>query len=228
MATCERVIVFDVNETLLDIESLNPFFEQTFGEARVMRQWFSELIIYSQSLTLSGSYTPFGQLAVAVLKMVADIRGVTLSEDNISAFQAKMAVLPAHPDAEPALKMLHNAGFRLITLTNSSTQAGREVLEKSGLASYFERQFSVEEVKQFKPASETYNLVAQALGLDGGSLRLVAAHTWDTLGAISAGWKGAMVTRPGNAVLSVGVQPDIVGNDLVVVARKIIESDRED
>ena len=27
----ERVIVFDVNETLLDIEVLNPFFERTFG-----------------------------------------------------------------------------------------------------------------------------------------------------------------------------------------------------
>lgn len=37
------MIVFDVNETLLDIEILNPFFERTFGDARVMRQWFSEL-----------------------------------------------------------------------------------------------------------------------------------------------------------------------------------------
>ena len=36
-----RIIVFDVNETLLDIEILNPFFERTFGESRVMRQWFA-------------------------------------------------------------------------------------------------------------------------------------------------------------------------------------------
>ena len=43
----ERVIVFDVNETLLDIEILNPFFERIFGDARVMRQWFAELIVYS-------------------------------------------------------------------------------------------------------------------------------------------------------------------------------------
>ena len=55
----ERIIVFDVNETLLDIEILNPFFERTFGDARVMRQWFAELILYSQALTLSGSYTEF-------------------------------------------------------------------------------------------------------------------------------------------------------------------------
>lgn len=65
MKSNERFIVFDVNETLLDIEVLNPFFHRNFGDERIMRQWFSELIIYSQSLTLSGRYTPFGQLAIA-------------------------------------------------------------------------------------------------------------------------------------------------------------------
>ena len=47
----ERVIVFDVNETLLDIDILKPFFERTFGDARVMRQWFDESILYSQAGT---------------------------------------------------------------------------------------------------------------------------------------------------------------------------------
>jgi len=40
-----RILVFDVNETLLDIEALNPFFERAFGDSRVMRQWFAELIL---------------------------------------------------------------------------------------------------------------------------------------------------------------------------------------
>ena len=74
----ERVIVFDVNETLLDIEILNPFFQRVFGDASVMRQWFAELILYSQALTLSGGSNEFGQLAVAVLNMVAQIRGISL------------------------------------------------------------------------------------------------------------------------------------------------------
>jgi hypothetical protein len=34
---------FDVNETLFDIEVLNPFFARAFGHARVMHQWFAEL-----------------------------------------------------------------------------------------------------------------------------------------------------------------------------------------
>jgi 2-haloacid dehalogenase len=220
-----QVIVFDVNETLLDIEALNPFFVDVFGDARVMRQWFAELILYSQALTLSGSYTQFGQLAVAVLEMVAEIRGKPLPAGSIDAFRAHMARLPAHPDAAPALDMLGDAGFRLVTLTNSAPDAGRAVLEQAGLAHYFERQFSVDAVKRFKPAAETYRSVASALAAEASALRLVAAHAWDTQGAMAAGWTAALVTRPGNAALPVGEQPDIVEKDLLAVAKRIIRMD---
>jgi 2-haloacid dehalogenase len=220
------VIVFDVNETLLDIEILNPFFERTFGDARVMRQWFSELILYSQALTLSGNYAPFGQLVVAVLKMVAQIKNVSLTENDLNDFKDHMARLPAHKDAAPALEILKSSGFRLVTLTNSAPEADQTVLQKAGLSHYFEKQFSVDAVKRFKPAPETYNSVASALGADVGSLRLVAAHTWDTLGAMAAGWKAALLTRPGNAPLPVGGQPDVVEKDLLAIARRITSIDR--
>jgi 2-haloacid dehalogenase len=222
----ERVIVFDVNETLLDIEILEPFFEQTFGDSRVMRQWFAELILYSQALTLSGKYVPFGQLALAVIKMVAEIKDISLTTKHFEDFKDIMGRLPAHQDAAPALEMLRDAGFRLVTLTNSAPEAGRAVLQKAGLSPYFEQQFSVDEVKRFKPAVETYGSVASALGADPSSLRLVAAHTWDTLGAMAAGWKAALLTRPGNAPLSVGNQPDVVEKDLLAIARRIITIDR--
>ena len=53
------VLVFDVNETLLDLTVLEPFFQRVFGSPSVMRQWFAELILYSQAVTLSGAYVPF-------------------------------------------------------------------------------------------------------------------------------------------------------------------------
>ncbi len=221
----DLVIVFDVNETLLDIETLNPFFERTYGDARVMRQWFAELILYSQAMSLSGGYAPFGQLAVAVLQMVAQIRGVVLAPSGVDEFKDLMARLPAHTDAVPALELLKDAGFRMVTLTNSPAAAGKAVLEKAGLAHYFEAQFSVDDVKRFKPAPETYLSVASALAADASTLRLVAAHTWDTLGATAAGWKAALVTRPGNAALPLGPQPDIVENDLIAVAKRVISVD---
>ena len=221
-----RVIVFDVNETLLDIEILNPFFEKVFGDARVMRQWFAELILYSQAITLSGGYAEFGQIAVAVLQMISQIRAISLGASDVEEFKDRMRELPAHKDAPPALELLSNAGFRLVTLTNSAPAAGTATLEKAGLASYFERQFSVDAVKRFKPAPETYQSVASALATNASSLRLVAAHTWDTMGAMASGWKAALLTRPGNAPLLFGEQPDIIESDLLAIAKRIISADR--
>jgi hypothetical protein len=45
-------IVFDVNETLLDLETMSPTFERIFGDKRAMRLWFANLILYSAALTV--------------------------------------------------------------------------------------------------------------------------------------------------------------------------------
>jgi len=80
-------------------------------------------------------------------------------------------------------------------------------------------------VKRFKPAPQTYALVAEGLGVEPTMLRMIAAHPWDTLGAMAVGWSSALVTRAGNAALPIGPQPDIVGPDLLAVARTIVQVD---
>jgi 2-haloacid dehalogenase len=44
------MIVFDVNETLLDLETMTPIFERIFREPLAMRLWFANLILYSEAL----------------------------------------------------------------------------------------------------------------------------------------------------------------------------------
>jgi 2-haloacid dehalogenase len=45
------LIVFDVNETLLDLQTMEPVFERIFGEKSFMRLWFANFIMYSAALT---------------------------------------------------------------------------------------------------------------------------------------------------------------------------------
>ena len=225
MSERNQIIVFDVNETLLDIDVLNPFFQRIFGDARIMREWFAELILYSQALTLSGNYNDFSKLAMAVLDMFAKGRSVKLEEHDLADFVAIMRKLPAHKDALQALDMLRDAGFRMVTLTNSPAESTKLLLDQENLSGYFEKQFSVDSVKKFKPSVDTYQMVANNLGVRLSQLRLVAAHTWDTLGATAAGCLSALVTRPYNAPLDIGAQPDIIDVDLIKVAQKIIEID---
>jgi 2-haloacid dehalogenase len=42
------IIVFDVNETLMDLDSLNRTFERIFHDPAAMRLWFADLILYSE------------------------------------------------------------------------------------------------------------------------------------------------------------------------------------
>ena len=218
------IIVFDVNETLLDINTLDPLFARVFGNKTTLREWFSQLVLYSQTMTLSGLYASFGELGVGALQMTADIHQVTLTDDDIKEFKTLMGQMPAHPDVIPALTKLRDAGFRLVTLTNSASSAAPTPLEKAGLDEFFEQNFSVETVGKFKPAPETYQMVAKELSVELSDLCLVACHLWDTIGAQAAGCRGAFVTRPHNALLHAAnvPVPDFMAADLTTLVEQII------
>jgi 2-haloacid dehalogenase len=77
------IIVFDVNETLLDLETLQPTFDRIFHDPAAMRLWFANLITYSEALTLAGVYVPFTEIGGAVLRMLAATRDLTVSDAEL-------------------------------------------------------------------------------------------------------------------------------------------------
>lgn len=157
------ITVFDVNKTLLNITSLEPLFERVFGDRTIMREWFTQLVLYSQTMTLSGLYTPFSELGAGGIQMIATFHHVEIMDCDITELKQRLSNLPAHPDIIPALTRLRDAGFRLVTLTNSPSSTSPTPLEKAGLSEFFERNFSVESVGKFKSAPETYRMVAKEL-----------------------------------------------------------------
>ena len=220
-----RILVFDVNETLLDIAALAPRFVQIFGTANVLPEWFSNVVLYSQVTTIAGPYVDFGTVARASLQMTASAHGITLAKTDEDDVIRGLVSLPAHPDVRAGLDALRTAGFRLVTLTNSAPAAVEQQLKNAGIDEYFERRFSVDAVRQFKPAPGVYRLVATELGVDVSQLRLVAAHAWDVMGALRAGCVAAFVARPGKALYPLAEKPDVIGSDLRLVAEQIIKKD---
>jgi 2-haloacid dehalogenase len=216
------LIVFDVNETLLDLETMEPTFERIFGDKSAMRLWFADLILYSAALTLAGSYVPFTEIGSAVMKMLADTRGIKIDDKDKKELTEKFSTMPPYPEVPAALRKLRGAGFRLFTLTNNPVEVQSRQLEHGGIVDLFERRFSVDAVKRHKPSREVYAHVEKELGAEPSQLCLVACHTWDTLGAVAAGWEAALIKRVGNDVLGVGPQPQIVGDDLTEIANQLI------
>jgi 2-haloacid dehalogenase len=218
------VVVFDVNETLLDLESVTPTFTRIFGDSAAMRTWFANLITYSEALTLAGVYVPFTDIGAAVLRMQAAYRGLKVSDADAAELTDRFATMPPHPEVPAALGKLRDHGFRLFTLTDNTLAISGRQLEHGGIIDLFERRFSVDEtVKRHKPAQEAYHSVAEALGLDPGGICLVASHVWDTIGARAAGWQAGLILRPGNAPLDVGPQPNYIGENLDAIADQLIE-----
>lgn len=218
------VLIFDVNETLLDLDALAPHFERIFGRATALREWFAQLILYSEAITLTGDYVPFGELGGAVLRMIGATEGIHVLDSDILMVKEAIATLPAHAEVPAALSRLRTAGFRMFTLTNNPKATSEKQLRNAGIAHLFDAQFSVDDgVRRYKPAREVYRAVEEAVGVPASQLLLVACHTWDILGASAAGWKTALILRPGNAPLRVGGQPLITGNHLGELADLIFE-----
>jgi len=221
----QRIIVFDVNETLLDVGALAPQFQRLFGNSGVAQEWFSNVVLYSQVATIAGPYVDFGTIARAALDMTGGAHGVSLAPGDRDAILRGLVSLPPHADVRDGLQQLRAAGFRLVTLTNSAPTAVEQQLKNAGIGEYFERSFSVDAVRKFKPAAEVYRLVATELQVVPTQLRLVAAHAWDVLGAMRAGCAAAFVARPGKALYPLADTPDIIGPDLRDVADQIVKRD---
>lgn len=217
-------IVFDVNETLLDLETMTPIFERIFADKQAMRTWFANLILYSEALTLARSYVPFTEIGAAVMQMLATIRGVRITEADKRELTERFSTMPPHPEVAAALRRLRSSGFHLFTLTDNLLEVQGRQLEHGGIIDLFERRFSVDipEVRRHKPAPEAYAYVERQLNVEPSGLLMVASHTWDTIGALGAGWHAALIKRPGNDVLAVGPQPTMVGADLDDVASQVI------
>jgi 2-haloacid dehalogenase len=221
----KKIIVFDVNETLLDLKALDPHFERVFGDASVRTSWFATVLRNSLVSTVTGLYDDFGKIAGASLEITAQQHDVDLREDDRETIMSTIRNLPAHPDIATGLDKLKSAGFRLVTLTNSPPLVVEAQLKNSNLTDYFEASFSVDAVKLFKPAAEVYRMTAKELGIKTEEIRMVAAHDWDVVGALNAGCLAAFIARPGKVLNPLLPKPDIVGKDLVEVAEQIIQAD---
>jgi 2-haloacid dehalogenase len=156
--------------------------------------------------------------------MLGEIHRAPISDTDADRIKQAMMTMPAHPDVADGLETLRDIGFRLVTLTNSPPNPGvPSPLESAGLGGYIERQFSVDACRTFKPASDVYEYVCRELEVAPAQCMMVAAHVWDTVGAQSAGYDAALITRPGNAPLPLDglPQPSLVAADLCQLAEQL-------
>ena len=93
-----KVILFDVNETLLDLTPVKEGVGKALGgRPELAPLWFTTLLQYSLVATVADHYLDFGEMGAACLRMVAKNHGGELSEENAEEAVAPMRSLPPHP-----------------------------------------------------------------------------------------------------------------------------------
>ncbi|MGH8924705.1 MAG: haloacid dehalogenase type II [Acidimicrobiia bacterium] len=217
-----NVLIFDVNETLLDLAGLDPLLVETFGSPPPRGEWFARLLHSSIVANYTNRYRPFGEIGVEVLLALAERRQVDLTEEQARRIVGTMLSLPPHPEVPEAMRRLAAAGYRLATLTNNATAAVAAQMRNAGLDGYLEVMISVDEVGLFKPAPEVYQKAAERLDIEMEQGLLIAAHDWDVVGARAAGMPGAFLARPGSVWGLPDDKPDLAVSDLAALADRLI------
>jgi 2-haloacid dehalogenase len=220
-------IVFDVNETLLDLKGLDLVFENHFGNRSFRKEWFNEVLKLAFVTTIVGRYSDFGIIGKAALEILEERHSKPCTEERQYTILSMMRKLPLHPDVPGGLEALRKHGYRIVALTNSTASSVEAQLTHAGIRHLFESVFSADSIKHLKPAIEPYQMVASSLGVAPNSLLMVAAHSWDIAGAIQAGWKTAFVTRPGQVLDRLTPKPAYIASDLVDLAHQVIQGENE-
>jgi 2-haloacid dehalogenase len=213
------LLLFDVNETLLDLAPLRTAIERILpGDAEL---WFTTMLHYATAMNLAGRFAPLPEVGAATLRMLAEGRGNTLTPAQAQMAIAPITRLAAHPDVAPALARLRAAGLKLAALSNSSTAGLRAQLAHAGLAPLFDAQFSVQEFGNYKPHPGVYLGAAARMRTAPGQAMLVAAHGWDTAGAGWAGLRTAFVCRGNKRPFPLAGEPGLVVRDLPELAGRL-------
>ncbi len=221
--TAYKVVAFDAYGTLLDVYSMGVLAEKCFpghGEA-VSQMWRDRQIDYTRLVTLSdpseqGSrfYLPFGEITRRALRYVCKRLGLVLTAATEASLMAQYAKLTAFADALPVLQAVKARGISTAILSNGDGMMLAEVAASNGLSDCLDKILTVDAIRRFKTAPQSYALLEKTFAVDRADILFVSSNAWD---AVGAGWFGLdvfWVNRAGHPFEEIGPAPRYTGPGL--------------
>lgn len=207
--TKPEAIIFDVNETLLNLEVLKNSINSALQNEYTADIWFSSLLHYSLVETLRGEYHDFSKIAAAVLKMESIKYDKQFTQEEIKKILSPVTKLKPYPDVIPGLGELKALGIKLIAFSNGKPSVLKKQLEFAEISSFFDKILSVDSCRKYKPHPDTYEYALNQINCSPENVMMVAAHGWDIAGAKTAGFKTTFIKRPGKNLYPLAENPDL-------------------
>jgi 2-haloacid dehalogenase len=212
------VVAFDVNETLLDLAPVRAALVQHGEPDHLLTTVFARTLLTGFAAATTGTWCSFRAAFETSLAQVTE-----LTAAQRSAVADAFLECSPHPDVEPALRLLRDAGVRAITLSHGSPGVAEAGLTRGGVATLVERSLTSESIRAWKPDRAVYLWAAGVCEVAPDRMALVAAHSWDVLGARRAGLTAAFTSARSERVYADVYQPPHVqGASLVEVVDALL------
>ena len=215
-----EALAFDMYGTLVDPAGISRRLERYLPEQaqRLAEVWRRKQLEYTFRLAAMERYQDFEQVTRKALDYALATVGRELAPEQKDDLIERYNDLERFSDVKPGLERLKEAGHAMIVFSNGAPHMLEALMDSAELRPYFQGFVSVDEVKTYKPAPETYRHAAWRLGRPIGEVRLVSSNPFDDIGAQAAGMKSAWVDRSGGLFDTLGPTPEIVVGTLTELA----------
>ncbi len=213
-----RTVAFDIIGTLFPLDPVRAALTAQGAPERALDVWFASALRDYFALSHAGDYAPLAEvLEKSLPRTLAELGAEPVDAGLIlGAFRS----LDAAPGAAEAVENLASADTKIVALTNGSESLTRGLVEGAGLAAHFSAYLSCDSIRVSKPHPRVYEM---AKGVAEGKLWLVAAHAWDILGALRAGWRAAWVAHREQHLLTTVPEPTLRAATLAQAARLLAQ-----
>jgi 2-haloalkanoic acid dehalogenase type II len=208
---------FDCYGTLIDWEGGVGAFLYDYGlrsrdpdppPGRELRERWEEI----QFEVIRGPYKPYRDVLAESLRQLAAERGWPYTDEDGKALARSMRSWQPFPDTTPALRRAHEAGLRLVIVSNTD----RDIVEHSlkHIEAPIDDVVCAEDVGSYKPAPAHFERALEVIGAPAGQILHVAfGFKYDIGPARQVGFRSAWVNRhaeprPGDTL------PDLEWRDL--------------
>ena len=197
-----NTLTFDVFGTVLDLtgsleaptgELLSELGSEMTG-AEFYPQWRARQRIeqYQDSMMMLG-HSGYLETCRRALAYTLRANGIPFERERIVRFMEVWQDLIPYPDSLEGLERL-SAKYRLVALSNGEPDYLAHLVNNR-IRFDFDAVISVEEAGAFKPHPGVYRAAARILDAEPNEIMMVAAHSFDIMGARVCGFRGAYVNR---------------------------------
>ncbi len=190
-----KAVVFDAYGTLFDVNSAAKKCKNKIGDKweTFANFWRTTQLEYTWLRSLMKRHKDFWEITEDSLDKSMSVYNIdkSLRDELLNLYK----VLSPYPEVEEVLKSLKKKNLKLCILSNGTPELLNELVSSNNLKNLFDKIFSIEEVKVYKPDARVYELPIKKFNIQPKEITFLSANTWDVSGGGNYGYNSIWVNR---------------------------------